>query len=663
MAGRDAYLELGFNQSENLSQTPNGKDERRSNQIVNGSPFSQDAQHQDAQHYADHAMAHREMDAAGPNSDFLAGLILILGILLIGVFAGFFGRVLISPSPNTVSAPALLGVQSLSESEILASGASTDVVRFGTPHSDQMLGLQRHASDSALMLVGSRNGAEASKQWMTVSMDGRTPTVTGAALKDKNGIGMVPVSTGGLVASSLSDETLTLSHMRDGARQWSKDYPTRATSGSEVAIAPSAAGIVMLAPSEDSAFIRMASISSDGFVAWESTFARPENFLGADMIVDAQGGIFATLMTASDFQPSQDLVLFDDRGRRIADGLVPLFGDDEIVGTVAQPSGGIVVLISGSAPRLEYISAVGAPEQTINLPNMQFQDNLQLMSLETGDMLIASTSMLMASQVQLKLERRSPNGDLVAQRTATLPSDASVDAIIPASPGEFLISGSMREDRYAPTDLFVQRIGFSPASHPVLWSDPEPAAPAQLTVASTADFTSDDAPLEAVTTEAASPETFAAVEEAAAPEAPIIASLTVTPAAESIAEVATESVAMEEIVTEETETEAVSEEIAPASLPDESVTILPAESTSESSEASTFDLNAAALSRFVGQDFTTLCRFTCVDTASGSLFPMTGTYLSAQVSNAKQAKMEHTRICEAAGLSPQLGSQPVCGAN
>ena len=648
MAGRDAYLELGFNQTDNLSQTPSGEDGQRSNPIVNEAHYAQDPQR-----YTDH-IAHRDVQAANPNSDFFAGLILILGILLIGALGGFFGRGFISPTSSAVGTPAVLGVQSVQEAETLASGASTEVVRFGTPHSDRMLGLERQNQNSALMLVGSSNGEKATKRWMTVSMDGATPSVSRAVLKDKNGVAIVPIATGGLVASSLSDETITLTHLRDGERQWSKDYPTLATSGSEIAIAPSTAGLVMLAPSEDSAFIRMASISADGFVAWESTFSRPENFLGSDIIVDGEGRIFAAITAASDLQPKQDLILFDDRGRLVADSLLPLFGDDQVVGMVAQQSGGIAALVSGSAPRLEYISSDGSPLQTVNLPQMQFQDNAQILPLENGELVIASTSTLTASQVQLRLEQRGLNGEMVAQRTVTLPADASVDAIVPASSGEFLISGSMREDRYAPTDLFVQRVGFSPVSHPVLWSEMESVAPTPLAIAETVELVSEEASFDLA-------DSRVAVEpiEASA-ETPIIASLTLTPSTNAVDEAATES-----ILVEEEPTTALAEDISVESAPldADKVSIETTEPTSASIDLNGFDLNAAALSRFVGQDFTTLCRFTCVDTASGSIFPMTGTYLSAQVSNAKQAKVEHARICEAANLSPQIGSQPACGVN
>jgi hypothetical protein len=206
----------------------------------------------------------------------------------------------------------------------------------------------------------------------------------------------------------------------------------------------------------------------------------------------------------------------------------------------------------------------------------------------------------------------------------------------------------------------VQRIAFSPATHPIVLAEsvaqnPSFAAaePARLVEAQTAN-------------------TFAPIEEASTEEdLPIIASLSVSPEpiAESEAMISGVETAVLETVTEPFEpVEEVSSETVEAARPEdaEATTNVPVLSEAETEtveEASIIDidLDAAAVSRFLGQAIVTQCRFTCLETSTGITFPATGHFLQSQLVGAGNVAAVHTQVCQAADLVPQLETAPNCG--
>ena len=669
MAGRDAYLALGFDQAGDMPKPPENGD---TNGIINETSYSGERRH-----YAPHVNRTVASEETVQKTDFFAGLVLIICILLIGVFAGFFGRGAIIPASGVNAKPVLLGAEPALEQISLESGARGDLVRFGTDQSDRLVALAHGQNGNALILVETLAGDDVARRWLTAANGTGAAQIAPAKKLGRDGVEVVSLGEEGFVTTALADDTLTISRVQAGKTVWSKNYPTLAGEGSEISLAKSAEGVLVLAPSEDSGFIRMASINADGFVAWESTFERPLGLIGTNVTVDVDSQIYValTVSDASEAGSAQSLVQFDERGRLVNENVLPLYADDVILNAVPSAYGGVFVLVTGSMPRLEQIGSTGEAVATISLPHMQFQDDAQLLALASGELVISSTLPILDDRVQVLLEQRSQDGVLIGQRAITIPADATVDSIVPVSRGEFLISGSIRQDRYAPTDLYLQRIGFSPETHPVTWTEPE------ATIVSAA-----VAPVETIETSAMLTSSREAATQLATSDTldtPIIASLSIADSRETAVETVSDmstSEAIDIAETEELETASLVSELEtpvsvdapqsptpadPAVAEDQTAAIAQSESLEPIGglETDAIDLNAAALSRFLGQEFTTLCRFTCIEAASGNRYPMTGTYLTSQLTSAAQRRAVHARICQSAALAPTLETQPVCGLN
>jgi hypothetical protein len=651
MAGRDAYLEMGFHEpvdppnvqtSENVASVG-----RRT--FESGQPLNAPTE----------PVSHFAFAGEPQKGEYAAGLIIVLLVLMIGFASGFFGRGFLSPMPPTSSDLVPLNATSLVSAETLPSGLNADLALFGSNHADELLALARMTDNDAMMLIKVHAGfgtdiSETRLVKLTSTSDGTTfspITAESVSIAD-----LLPLLNGALISARLDNGSLTLERLNaQGEQIWSQNFATLASDPSQVSLASSDAGLVLLAPSENASFVRIASITEDGFVSWQSTLERPSDLTQTFVSVDLDGHILAVLGTGA----SAVTTFLGSDGRVLNTDVVALSGDDQISAAIPHAYGGISVLVSGSAPRLEQISPTGERYSTVPLPYMSYTENAHLIALDNGDMVATSTFALQSGAIEILLEQRSPDGVLVGERLIDLPSGSTLDQIIPAGDGEYLLSGSLRTDHYAPTDVFVRRIAFSPATHPIILAEAAPQSPSLIA----------SEPVRPVEPEAAI--SAAPVEEASLEEdLPIIASLSVSP--EPSVDAAALTV-MDQPATEileerlEPVEDASSETIDPVRA--ENIEAAPAElvlsetgtEPVEGASLIDIDLDGAAVSRFLGQAIVTQCRFTCLEPSTGSTFPATGHFLQSQLTQAGDIAAVHTQVCQAADLVPQLETAPNCG--
>lgn len=657
MAGRDAYLEMGFHEPvEPTKVHPNENTpsvERRT--FDSGQPLQP----------ATNVTTATAFPATQQKGDYAAGLIVVLLVLMIGFASGFFGRGMFAPIATDTAKLSPMGIQSAIDAEPLPSGWTPDLALFGSDHSDQLLTFAPMGGQEAMMLVkvhvnAAASDAETQLVKLTSSVNG--PTFSPQKSVDGSVVSLSSLSDGSLISGRLTNDTLIVERLgSDGTAVWSQNFATSATDPSEISLASSASGIVMLAPSENDSFARIASIKADGFVAWQSSLERPADMTQSLLSVDLDGHIFAVLGSEVAGATPDSTVFLDADGRVLKENIIALTGDDQIAGAVPHAYGGITVFVTGSTPRLELVSPLGERYMTVSLPYMSFSDNAHLLTLESGDLVSTSTVTTTSEGIEVLFEQRSPDGVPLGERVIALPAGSTLDRVIAMEGDEFLLSGSLRSDHYSPTDLFVQRIAFSPSTHPVTLSDPL----AQNTATPLAAYTQ---PVETASTASLDTIDEAAVET----ELPIIASLSIATEAETdavietVAEESSIDVAAAESELLEAAPADAAPEVADSEPQLEAADTLPIEDASQgANEASVIDidLDAAAMSRFLGQAIVTQCRFTCLEPATGNTFPATGHFTQSQLIRPGDVATVHTRVCQAADLIPQLETAPSCGLN
>lgn len=649
MAGRDAYLEMGFHEpveqpkvqaNENVASL-----ERRT--FETGQPLN--APTKPASHLA--------FSEEEQNREYAAGLIVVLLVLMIGFASGFFGRGFFAPITPTSTDLAPLGSKALVGTETLPSGLNADLAVFGSNRADQLLALAPMTENDAMMLIKLHAGfgsdvSETRLVKLTSTPNGATFSPIKA--EHASGLGLLALADGVLISAHLDNGNLTLERLdAQGKEIWSQNFATLASDPSEVSLARSGTGLVFLAPSENERFARIASITEDGFVSWQSTLERPADISQTSISADRDGHILAVLGTGA----SAVTTFLGSDGRVLKNDVITLSGDDHISAAIPHAYGGISVLVTGSLPRLEQISPTGERYSTVPLPYMSYSENAHLLALNNGDMVATSTFGMRSNAVEILLEQRSPDGVLLGERLIDLPAGATLDQIIPVGDSEYLLSGSLRTDHYAPTDIFAQRISFSPAMHPIILAESTAQGPGFGALE----------PARPVETQTSI--TFTPIEEASIEEdLPIIASLSIS--AEPLEE-ADAAISVVDQTALETATEPVEE------ASSETIEQVRAENTEAApnapvlSEAETepvegasiidIDLDAAAVSRFLGQAIVTQCRFTCVEPSTGGTFPATGHFLQSQLIRAGDVAAVHTQVCQAADLTPQLETAPNCG--
>lgn len=651
MSGRDAYFEMGFETSKSSdsgSVVP-----------VNANPEPAPSAPLEPALSADPAPMPEmiDMEAYRERSgmrDYLAGLFLVLCVLLIGIVTGFFGRGFFTAPVDAGATLKILGTQPVPSLQSAGASVNNDVVYLGSNASDQVLALQAYENGDALVLTKSYLGSgpdQNTSQLLVYAASDATEqghAVTHAKPLQGEGLGLTPLEDGSVVTAAIDDGDLVLTRVTAAGRKvWSSTLESGAIDRDEVSVAASDEGVIILSPNATRDRAMLVSLDANGQTRWQQSFDRPSFWQRAVLNVDPRGQSFAVIGAAEDsLSPAdQNIVLVDADGRLIRQRILALNPNDTIVEATARLDGGVTYLVAGDAPRLIQLGASGQTIATVDLPYMQFLNDAHMIGLENGDVVIASTYALMGNRVDMVIEQRSPDGALVGQRTIELPPGATLDALVPVEESEYLISGSVRRDRYMPTDLFLQQVSFSP--------DPEQ----QFAMTSPATYTTASADLSdfAFDQPVAAAEVFedTATAEAETPAIPVIASLTLAPVDAEANDAEASDTGAE--VTELPEANAEEGAVETVSTTPEEITELGIDL------AETIDLNAAAVSRFLEQSIVTQCRFTCMDSESGSTFPMTGHFMSSLLVGEDTANGVHAKVCQAADLIPVLETRPVCG--
>ena len=647
MSSRDAYSELGFHE---LESPPHPAATSINETTRFDTPISREYQT-------------RLSDAAALSLerprfrlvDHITGLLMILAIFLIGLFAGFFGRGGLEFLSAQSNANPVFTTESSLTSETLPSGENADIALFGSSHADQILAIEPLASGGAMImsmsyLVDGKADSATRLSRYEVSEGGQAVSM----VKKLDGVGLdlIRLGEGELVAlTSHEGELIVSGRNQDGRRLWSHAFASSALERQEISIAKHARGFNLLAPSDTTNRVRIASIGSDGVVAWEKTLDQTTAVDRTFVTVDQSGLTYAVIGASAqtDGAHSESIIILDEMGRLIDQSGLSLTSDDRVSGLVAHPFGGAALLISGSSPRLEQIDASGRLVAKIDLPYLQSGDFTHVLSLENGDLIIASVFDHLGPRVDALIEQRNMQGALVAQRTISLPESATFDTLTQISKNEFFIGGSMRANRYQPTDLFMRRVAFHWDLHPAITMVDLPGLN-RVPVSSQIDLNSDARSLE---------------------ETPIIASLTVSAAsspASADQETMTAGVtdAVDELQTAPLDT-IDAPLIAEANDMDLDLDVAQAAEARAPDDLAFIDdspdLDAAATSRILEPQPMTQCGFTCLDPNSGTSFPMTGYVSPISLVNPIEAQAVHARICSSAGLLPKQNTQASCGLN
>ncbi|MEM9376465.1 MAG: hypothetical protein AAGA72_09605 [Pseudomonadota bacterium] len=681
MSGRDAYLEMGFSD-------PSRSESEQVN--VEADPRAKRAAEADRYALAVNKAAPEPSSSAGFR-DYFVGLLILAAALAVGLAWGYYARGMglnVNPIDTSVK---ILGTQPVPAIEALGTGNNTDVVFIGSPASDQILGIEALPSGDALLMIKSHLGpSEDGTRSHLVSYSaplevGEGHALTSTNLFDGQGLHLVRLGDDSVIVMSVLEEQLTVSRVNEsGGFAWSKSFATGAIDRNEVALAPYEDGFVFVAPNESRELSRVVSIKADGAVSWEKLFDRPRSWQRSHVSVDAAGNTFAILGGQERSLGVGDLniVIMDDNGRVMRQRILSLSGEDVVSGIAPRSDGGVVFLISGGTPRLVQLGASGQRVATTELPYMNFLNDAHLLVSSGGDIVVASTYSLIGNRVDMVIEQRSQDGLLQDQRTISLPEGATLDELVEIDQGEYLTSGSLRRDRYMPTDLFVQRIAFAPNSIAVATADLDASF-----VESEALLTGSEAELDPISAAAAiAPETPSGETDAAlATDAPVVPAepdatpvlATITLAADAANEEGEDTIdgALDAEPSAETEPDpisvtaqpdAVDTEIDATEAPEaEPVTSLAA-TTGDQGDADgtafvdTTDLNAAATSRMADAPIATTCRFECLDPVSGSSFPMSGTLATSLLNSVEDIRGAHARVCQAATLMPVFDTGPEC---
>ena len=667
MSGRDAYLELGYHQKS--VKTPTNPKSEPTNAIeAPGEPLAENKfMALDSTPYTAVRPLSETPVEPPKTGDYVAGLLLIMFVLIAGLASGYFGRGWINPT--TPSASDMTVLSSTNQS---AEGSSALI--FGSTDSDQVLAMEPLENGDAVMLVKSHFGPNASDtetrlmRMNAAASSNASSQLTELSPLEGTGLHLTRLGDGTLIALSAQDSEVIVSRVSTtGEKVWSLEFASNPLDRAEVAIVPDMNGFVFMAPSSDRAFSQIVSISAAGDIAWQKQFDRARGWQPAFITLDGSGQTYAVLGAASSDQAfgDQSIAIINSNGEMLRQKLLPLDADEVIAGATVRGDGGVTYLISGPSPRLLYLDATGQSVGTIDLPHMQYFSDAKLQTIANGDTLIASTYALMGDRVDLMLEQKTADGVLLGQSSHTLPAGAKLDDLIQIDDETYLAIGSARSERYRPTDLFLQRVTFTPA-------DLQMASVASVDLNRAAPVAAQEESPAAITLESAEITTASAE---ASDALPIIASLTLAATdelpeattSETLAEtsepIATETTTSEDSVEaievesalELTETEAT-DATEPTDSPE---TVLDVERGVEF----VVDENAAALSRFFDESIVTQCRFTCLDPSTASTFPMTGHFLPALLADAADASTLHARVCESADLAPDFQTRPVCGIN
>ena len=641
MAGRDAYLELGFHEP---VRKPGDSPQAQAAMSPKRTFTSAQAIGQDP---SAAIVDHGPVDP--PGNEYLVGLIFVAVVLLLGLIGGFFVRGMFETSPTPVQAIDVLSVQSVSDFDALPSNASTDVVYFGSRAADQMLAVQPTLDGYDMLLFAKTHadGDRASASTRLLKYGASNQLDKGHSIQELNvfkgeGIDLIRLSNSALIASIVTEDKVSVMRFNEAGRTlWSKDFATSAAGADDIAIAPAADRVLIMAPHEDVGYFRIASLDADGRMRWETMLARPNPMHKSHIAVDELGQSFAVIGSDPNGPDGNQhsIAMIDSDGRILRQAALPMAASETLLDLSPRPGGGLVAFIAGDVSRLVELDANGTLIGGVDLPLMQFPRDARVLPTETNDVLIASTFALAGNRIDLVLEKRGFDGFVLGQRTLSLPEGSSLDDIVRVSDTEYMVTGSVRRDRYLPTDIFLRRISFN-SNFPSV----ETRASADLAAQWTAQ------PVEVV-----AEETFEGEEVVVADtpndSIPIVASISVSDVAEEDLEPAIE------VTESEPEPETV------ASVEIEAVTQQAGTQETVTQEAAIQDEEIVLVEDQVQDSTTIQCRFTCLDAATNSTFPMSGHFSPEFSLSSVQRTQTHIQICQTAGLIPALVEQPECGVN
>lgn len=632
MAGRDAYLELGFH------EPPRRQDNASSAQAPTIARKSFTSAQSIGQEPPATIIDHGPPDR--PGNEYMVGLIFVAIVLLLGLIGGFFVRGMFDTKPSIDQSFDVLSVQSVSDIDRLPSNASADIVFFGSRAADQMLAAQpvSDGNDMLLFAKSHTDGDSADASTRLLRYGASNQLDKGHSIEELNvfrgeGVDLIRLSNSALIATFVTEDGLSITRLNEAGRKlWSEDFATSLSGTDEITMAEAFDQVVIMAPHEESAHFRIVSIDANGQVRWETKLARPNPIQKALLTVDELGQSFAVVGTASNAPGDNDhsLAMIDSDGRVLRQILLPMAASETLLDVSPRSGGGAVAFITGEASRLVELDATGRSIGETALPFMQYLNDARLLPTDDNDVLIASTFALMGNRIDLVLENRGLDGFVLGQRTLSLPDGSSLDDIVRVGETEYIVTGSVRRDRYLPTDIFLQRISFNANFQP---SDAR--AFADLTPEPLAQ------PLEATIEEPVESSVETIVDDSPEPTQPIEEE--VAPVVASVAE-----------------TEALTD------APEESIEILtPAPEADEATaqEAVIQDESDLISADTIEDGVATQCRFTCMDPATGGTFPMSGHFSSEYSSSGIRRTESHVRICRSAGLIPALDEQPECGVN
>lgn len=242
----------------------------------------------------------------------------------------------------------------------------------------------------------------------------------------------------------------------DGARRWSRSFPSDVSQGDRVLLGHGDAQAIVLMPGELDGQLSLVALGPSGDLRWQRALATAPAPGAGRLGVDTGGDIAIAFMRAqAGGQSSARLMRLTGAGQDIWQSDIALAPGSALSGLATLPDGATALLHGARLPRLAYYAGNGEEVWARDIPASLLNDSLFLIAGPGGTLTVLSAFRLSDVVTDLALTQFSPGGDLLLQTRLDLPAGALVDAVMPQGNGALLVFGSLAASQAEDRDIFV----------------------------------------------------------------------------------------------------------------------------------------------------------------------------------------------------------------
>ncbi len=426
-----------------------------------------------------------EEEAVLSSESMLATIGFLLALVLVGFIGGYSLRGNAYAAVNT-SATSVMPLTDLTPPVGLDddSNRSKLIAVLGSNAPDELLAFNTANDGNMTALVRLHDTSEASADsvsLLTIDENGSVHELTRFDALEMRASDVTSLSDGRLVTATLRAGVVNIESLdREGGNRWGHGYDVPAEHLAEVKVVAFPAGTATVGPSKQLDQVRLTFLGLDGELIWQRSFVTNSDAPDFWLKTGANGSVLLAVRSPdTSTTASHILMRIDGQGREIWSVPVDISTGGALSGLVATSEGGAYLLTTGPVSSLTRYDAKGAPAWDVLMPQAQHFSDIHLLATAQDEAVIATSYALGNERLDIWIEQRNQYGQQIGEINFSLPGLSSIGAVSEASPGRYLLAGSIMPEQFEDSDVFIKSFEFEPVLRPaervVVSLVPEPA--------------------------------------------------------------------------------------------------------------------------------------------------------------------------------------------